>query len=63
MKRMLIVKEEVSLSQLKMATVPPEEEDVPVPQGPPVAVPQRKRRSQAPYHGPTRRKGMPCLSR
>jgi hypothetical protein len=38
-KRMRIVEEEVSLSQPKTATVPPEEEEVPVLQGPSVVVP------------------------
>jgi hypothetical protein len=38
-KRMHIAKEEVSQSQPETAAVPPEEEEVPVPQGPSLAVP------------------------
>jgi hypothetical protein len=39
MKHMHVVEEEVLLSQLKTLVVPPEEEEVPVLQGPSVAVP------------------------
>jgi hypothetical protein len=39
-KHMRVVEEQVSLSQPKTAAVPPEEEDVPVPQGSSVAVPR-----------------------
>jgi hypothetical protein len=38
-KRMCVVEEEVSLSQPKTTAVLPEEEEVPVPQGPVVVVP------------------------
>jgi hypothetical protein len=39
MKHMHVVEEEVLLSQLKTLVVPPEEEEVPVLQGPSVVVP------------------------
>jgi hypothetical protein len=47
-KRMCVVEDDVSRSQPKTVVVPPEEEEVPVPQGPSVAVPPEKRRSQQP---------------
>jgi hypothetical protein len=39
MKCMCVVEEEVSLSQLKITAVPPEEEEVPVLKGPTIVVP------------------------
>jgi hypothetical protein len=74
-KRMHVGEEEVSLSQLITAVVLLEEEEVPVPQGPTVAVPSEEVEvpappvtvlpeeevSHGPYHDPTGGRGGPSL--